>query len=290
MNPPAQADRPPGQGAIRNLLVHLDGTPASAGRLRAARAIARRFGAHVHAQFCAESSLGSLRLAIAESPAALFETQAAAALERARRWFAQEAGGRATATWLEPAGDDAAEAFLRQARAADLVLMGTRDAAAHAADAAPAGLLESVLLHAGRPLLVVPADVPDWDAAADVLVGWNGSGQAAHAVAAALPWLQAAGRVHVLVSREAAAASAGDGLDLRGALRRHGIDAMLHPDDGHASHDDAAGERLAALATRLGAGLLVMGGYGRGRLEELVLGGATASMLRAAPLPVLMAH
>lgn len=290
MNPPAVAARQHDQGALRNLLVHLDGTPASAGRLRAARAIARRFGAHVFAQFCVESSIGSLRLAIAESPAALFETQAAAALERARRWFADEAGGRAAATWLEPSEDDAADAFLRQARSADLVLMGTRDAAAHAAEAAPSGLLESVLLHSGRPLLVIPADERSWNADADVLVGWNGSGQAAHAVAAALPWLQAAGRVHVLVSREAAGASAGDGLDLRGALRRHGIDAVLLPDDVHASHDDAAGERLARLAADLGAGLLVMGGYGRGRLEELVLGGATAFMLRAAPLPVLMAH
>jgi nucleotide-binding universal stress UspA family protein len=35
------------------------------------------------------------------------------------------------------------------------------------------------------------------------------------------------------------------------------------------------------------AGLLVMGAYGHTRLRELVFGGATRHVLRAAPLPVL---
>ena len=36
--------------------------------------------------------------------------------------------------------------------------------------------------------------------------------------------------------------------------------------------------------------LLVMGGYGHSRLREWVFGGVTERMLRAAPVPVLMAH
>jgi len=277
-------------GAIRNILVHLDAAACAAGRLRAARSAARRFGAEVFAQFCVESTLASMRLAIAESPAALFETRAAMALEQAQRWFEQPAAGDAAGTWLEPSAADAAEAFLRQARCADLVVMGTQESAAPVDSMIPSGLLEAVLLRSGRPLLLMPPQLQCWDAAVDaVVVGWNGSAHAARAVAAALPWLQAARRVHVLVSRRAADASEVDGLDLARALAGHGIKATLQRDDGDAPGDDA-GQRLSGLARDVDAGLVVMGGYGHARLQEQVLGGATATMLRAAPLPVLMSH
>ena len=277
-------------GAMRTVLVHLDAAACSAARLRAARAVARRFGAQVFAQFCIEPSLGSMRLAIAESPAALFETRAALALEQARRFFEQDAEAGAAGTWLEPSGQDPAGAFLRQARCADLVAMGTHEVSATADPMIPSGLLESVLLRGGRPLLLMPPQLQCWNGDADaVVVGWNASAHSARALWTALPWMQAPRRVHVLVSRRAGEACEGDGLEIRGALRRHGIEATLHPDTGDAPGDDA-GQRLAHLAAEVGAGLVVMGGYGHGRLQEQVLGGATATMLRGAPLPVLMVH
>jgi len=277
-------------GSIRNILVHLDAADCAATRLRAARTVARRFGAEVFAQLCIEPSLESMRLAIAESPAALFETRAAVALEQARRWFDEPAAGDGAGTWLEPTGADPAEAFVRQARCADLVVMGTLEAAATVGSMSPSGLTEAVLLRSGRPLLLMPAQVQGWDAAAQVVVvGWNGSSHSARAVAAALPWMQAARHVHVLVSRHAGEASEADGLEIRGALARHGIDAATHRDPGDAPGDDA-GLRLARLAEEVGAGMIVMGGYGHGRLQEQVWGGATATMLRSAPLLVLMVH
>jgi nucleotide-binding universal stress UspA family protein len=39
-----------------------------------------------------------------------------------------------------------------------------------------------------------------------------------------------------------------------------------------------------------GADLLVMGGYGRSRMRELVLGGATRQALAQMTLPVLLSH
>jgi nucleotide-binding universal stress UspA family protein len=274
-------------GPIRSVLVHLDGSDAAAERLRVACRIGRRFGAHVFAQFCTDPTIASLQLAISESPAALFETQEGAALARARRRFDEGSAQADGATWLECEGDDAGEAFLRQARSADLVVVGALEPPSEREPSAPPWLLESVLLRSGRPMLLVPPGQPTWRDDADVLVGWNGSAQAARALAAALPWMRAARRVHLLVSRESADASEGDGLDVRGALSRHGIDALVHRD-----REDAgdAGQRLAHQAAELGAGLLVMGGYGHGRLQERILGGATAFMLHAAPLPVLMAH
>ena len=43
-------------------------------------------------------------------------------------------------------------------------------------------------------------------------------------------------------------------------------------------------------AADFGTDLVVMGGYGHSRWRELVLGGATRSMLKAMTVPVLMSH
>jgi nucleotide-binding universal stress UspA family protein len=43
-------------------------------------------------------------------------------------------------------------------------------------------------------------------------------------------------------------------------------------------------------ANTLQADLVVMGGYAHARLRELMFGGATRELLRAANVPLLMAH
>jgi nucleotide-binding universal stress UspA family protein len=43
-------------------------------------------------------------------------------------------------------------------------------------------------------------------------------------------------------------------------------------------------------AYRAGAGLMVMGAYGRPRLRELILGGVTTGVLDTSELPVFMVH
>jgi nucleotide-binding universal stress UspA family protein len=51
-----------------------------------------------------------------------------------------------------------------------------------------------------------------------------------------------------------------------------------------------AGNMLLSRAFDLSADLLVMGAYGHSRLRELVLGGATRTVLSSMTLPVLMSH
>jgi nucleotide-binding universal stress UspA family protein len=272
--------------SIRSVLVHLDGGAAAAERLRVACSVGRCFDAEVFAMFCADSTGPSLQLAISESPAALLETQDWAALHRAQALFEEDGSPLPRRTWLDSTGVDAPHAFLRQARSADLVVLGTVGSVAEVG-VATRDLLEAVLMRGGRPLLLVPPGEPTWRDGADVLVGWNGSPQSARALAAALPWLHRARHVHVLVSQEECDLSDGDGLDMRGALRRHGIETVIHRDRGVG---EGAGQRLVACAAQVGAGLLVMGGFGHGRWRERALGGATAFILGSTPLPVLMVH
>jgi nucleotide-binding universal stress UspA family protein len=50
------------------------------------------------------------------------------------------------------------------------------------------------------------------------------------------------------------------------------------------------GEWLLSRVADLQSTLVVMGGYGHPRLRQLVLGGATRTMLRSMTIPVLFSH
>ena len=273
--------------AIRSMLVHVDGTAASAARLEVARQLALRAESALCAMFVAAPPLTSAQLALAESPEALFQTVDWGAAGHAKTVF-QEAAARGgpSMRWLESTGFDAMTAFMRQALYADLLVLGQYDASAAHGSAAPSGFVESALIDTGKPALVVPHTGSFETIGRDVLIGWNATVPAAHAVAAALPWLHGARHVHV-VEKAGLQGKHADELDIAQYLRLHGITPTLHPRFEANVH---AGGPLLSLATAVGADLLVMGCYGHSRAREFVLGGATRTVLHTMTLPVLMAH
>jgi nucleotide-binding universal stress UspA family protein len=76
------------------------------------------------------------------------------------------------------------------------------------------------------------------------------------------------------------------GADIATYLARHGIQVEVRSESGTGE----AGEALLAMADKVGADLLVMGAYGHPRYREIMLGGATRTVLASATLPVLMSH
>jgi nucleotide-binding universal stress UspA family protein len=70
------------------------------------------------------------------------------------------------------------------------------------------------------------------------------------------------------------------------AMVRRGVKARIAVDR---SSDAGAGEIIRRHAEDLTADLVVMGLYGHSRLRELVLGGASASMLKQEIFPLLVA-
>jgi nucleotide-binding universal stress UspA family protein len=54
--------------------------------------------------------------------------------------------------------------------------------------------------------------------------------------------------------------------------------------------DAETGEALLSLAANLNSSLLVMGCYGTSRFREILLGGATRTVLESMTIPVLMSH
>ena len=54
--------------------------------------------------------------------------------------------------------------------------------------------------------------------------------------------------------------------------------------------EPSVGEALLNASSDIGINLLVVGGYSRSRLRELILGGVTAHLLHSAAIPVFMVH
>lgn len=172
------------------------------------------------------------------------------------------------------------------ARYANLTIVG--QPAADAEEEFPgADLLHDLVLSSGRPVLVVPRVAMAGSVGRRIAIAWNGSGEASRALADAMPLLRKADRVAILLAKSANSAHVT--AMLVNHLKRNGVAAEARGIDARA-HDHDAGKALLAEADAFAADLLVMGAYGRSRIRELVLGGATRHILQHLPIPALMSH
>ncbi|MBV8978134.1 MAG: universal stress protein [Alphaproteobacteria bacterium] len=140
-----------------------------------------------------------------------------------------------------------------------------------------------VLTGVERPVLLSPAQPPS-KSFARIAIGWDGGRAAAHALSAALPFLEKAQRVELLSiahlpDKPARIAAAKDYLLL------HGIGCTERLVE--AGTRDVADVLLDACAQ---CDLLVVGGYGTSRLIETIFGGVTRSIVSQPNLPVFMVH
>lgn len=156
-------------------------------------------------------------------------------------------------------------------------------------DGAMTEIFEAALFGSGRPVLVAP---PRWDGTGigrRVMVAWRANREAARALGDAAPFLDAADQITV-VAVGGGAAYEGDtfaGYDISGHLARHGWKvALRQPDSFGRTTEDA----LVEGAQEFDADLIVMGGYGHSRAREFILGGVTRSLVRTAPIPILISH
>ncbi len=282
----------------RTVLVHVDDSPCAAARIRVAAGLARAAGGHL----VGAALTGFSRFLYQGAPAEEADTTLAlhlgflrARAQSALAAFEREAAAAGLASCEARLIDDEAGAGIAlHARCADLVVVGQADPAL----AALAGFPAHVVLHSGRPVLVLPyAGAPTAGSAQlgrSVLVAWDASTEAARALLLALPLLRQAAAVKIAVfdhasgARASAAAAAADPLPW---LARHGIEAGLsvHTLDGKRGRHDV-GEALLSLATDVSADLLVMGAYGHSRMRETILGGVTRTVFESMTIPVLMAH
>jgi nucleotide-binding universal stress UspA family protein len=186
---------------------------------------------------------------------------------------------RVSASWHEEPGHEE-EPFVTRARAHDLVVMArpTRP------NGLPPDLLQLLLLHSGRPMLI-PAVKTQGKLPGTVMLCWKDAAESTRAITAAMPLLLKAERVMVTnVEEDRPSANAAA---VARHLAWHGIRAKTQTIE--AGGRPIAG-LLSSIAKDCAADLIVMGAYGRGPLRETVFGGCTQSILEHAEVPVFLLH
>jgi len=228
--------------------------------------------------------MGSIPVEFLEAQRAESERTAKAAAERFEE-VARRAGVAAETRVISASLGDAANQLGRMARRFDLAVVGQPERE----DPTPDELVdEGVLFESGRPVMVVPYIQKGALKLDRVMVCWDGSRAAARAVADAMPLLQKAGKVEVvLVSEKGFKADEAPGADLAKHLARHGLKIELKR---ITSPDLDVASTILSYAADSNADMIVMGGYGHSRLREFILGGMTRSMLESMTVPVLMSH
>ena len=176
------------------------------------------------------------------------------------------------------------------ARHADFLILGQDDPKDAASYVAP-NFVGNLVLDAGRPALVVPHTGSLHPPGENVLIAWDGSREATRAIHDAMPFLSHAADVTLLTvnaTRDEPPLWRIPGADIALTIARHGVKVNVR--EASASGDTPIGDVLLSQAAESGCDLIVMGAYAHSRLHELVLGGATRTVLQSMTVPVLLSH
>jgi nucleotide-binding universal stress UspA family protein len=277
----------------KDFLVVVDADPRVQDRILLAAGLAERFGAHLVGLYVAAVAEPPGRLDYFNSDAPLLgplyrDTEALirAQAEKMRLLFEDIVARHSLSSEWRAAPGYPSEVAAIHGRYADLIILGQinpDDARSPFVRPHP----EEVALQAGRPIFVVPYVGTFANIGRNVLVGWDASREATRAVNDAMPLLAGASSVTV-ITIDARESEHGEipGANIALHLARHGVSANVE----RTVSSIGIGNTLLSRANDLEADLLVMGAYGHSRVHELLLGGATRTVLASMTLPVLMAH
>ena len=197
----------------------------------------------------------------------------------------ERAGLSAEPITLNASFPGAGDQFSRIARRFDLAVVGQAEPGTSSVEEL---IAESTLFESGRPVIVVPYIQKAPLKLDRVMVCWDGSRPAARAIADAMPLLERAGRVEVvIVANERGKQDEIAGADMGQHLARHGLTVDVNR---VTAGDIDVADALLSHAADSSADFIVMGGYGHSRLREFVLGGVTHSILRSMTAPALLSH
>ena len=149
---------------------------------------------------------------------------------------------------------------------------------------------ETIIFGSGHPAIVLPQERKGSGPVAldKVMVAWDRSRPAARSISDAMPILQKAKHVRLLtVTGEKPIDAEGSGAELARHLALHGVDVVVDEFD---AEGRTIGEVLREQVKVHEIDLIVMGAYGRSRLREFILGGATRSMLTHPPTALFLSH
>lgn len=250
--------------------------------------LAERFGAHLigfHPEIVQLSYAMAAGFPDAEFLRDATERSAATSKTLAADFSRRLAATKLSSAWatMDSLPADASAGALRLARSVDLVITAQPDPATESPET------DALLHDSGRPVLVIPRHNAIDPALKRIVIGWNGSKEAARAVFDALPLLKEAEFVEVLVVDpvERRPDDLQQGEAIAAALARHGVKAeLVAAQKGRGSIEEAIVEHCDVAK----ADLLVLGAYGHSWLREFLFGGVTRGVLDNAPIATFMSH
>jgi nucleotide-binding universal stress UspA family protein len=276
--------------ALRDIAVFVDSGRANDARVALAASLAWRHAAHLAAihvvpipaipPYCDSSVVRRLIKLHTERVAEIAQK-----LERGVQEAARREG--VTAEWR--AQRDFYDVGVDNARYADLLIVGQPDPDDPVPELMADTRPEQLALSSGRPVLAVPYAGKFGTTGTRILVAWKPGREATRAVHDALPLLERADAVTVLVidPEEDRAHGEEPGADIARHLARHGVKVEVEQT---VSGETKVADVMLSRAADLGSDLIVMGAYGHSRMREFVLGGVTREILQHMTVPVLLSH
>ncbi len=260
------------------LMVHLDLEQANDARLQITGELAEKFDAKVIGIAASDPQPpyyagGAVARGFVEQERADVKKR----MEEAETCFRAAVGPRAKEIEWRSALARPTEYVAREARAADLIVVGAnRDAVVldRMRNLDPSDLV----MTAGRPIFMVPPEA-EYLKLQNVLVAWKDTREARRAVADALPLLHKAQEVNIVEiveGDEQRGAAEARVKDVAAWLKRH--DILAFPKIMHAASEAERIDRI----WKTEADLVVAGAYGHARLREWVFGGVTRNLITRA--------
>jgi nucleotide-binding universal stress UspA family protein len=274
---------------LKDIVVNLSGRAAQDFAANYATSIAATFGAHVagiaflYEPVIPDGTLGGIPVDLIELQREENSKVAKAAIDRFETGT-KAAGVSAETRVLDATLGGAAALFGQIARRFDVAVVGQAQREHGASEQL---MIEGALFESGRPVVVVPYIQREGLKLDRVIACWDGGRMSARAIADAMPFLERAKAVDIVIVAEERKNDEITGANMTEHLARHGITANVKR---IARGDLAIADVILDYAADSGADFIVMGGYGHSRLREFILGGVTRGILGSMTVPVLMSH
>lgn len=271
-----------------DILLHLSKDQRTVEKADVALALAKRFKASVTALYTLPYPMPPYYMGEyvpAEFYQQLYDESKAAAAQAKAAFETVAAKADVAARWVE-VEQDSESAIRMIGRTCDLVVASQPDPNSPALERGVQVELGDLALSLGRPLLAIPYIGKFATVGKRIAVAWNGSREAARAVHDALPLLQDASSIEIITVNPEPEVSA-SAASLIQHLLHYGIAARPNR---VVVKDIGDGDAILSTLADTGADMLVMGVYGHGRLQEMVLGGTSRTILASMTVPVLLSN
>lgn len=273
--------------SIKTILLHLNNDPQLEARIETALSLAVKHDAHIKALYT---------MAQVTVPTSFMGYVPPEFIEQSRKAEEKQAAeAKAKLETLAAKSDRSAEVFVAEGYApdlishysisADIVILGQGDDDADN-NAQSQYIADDLVISSPRPVLIIPFAGNYLNFGKHVLVAWNNSRESSRALHEAMPFLAKAEKV-TLLSVNSQEDQTSETESILAHLKRHGISATYKAGQWP---DISVGNAILDSLVDYSADMLVMGAYGHSRLREMVLGGATETVLKQMTVPVLFAH